>query len=184
MNMTLRGGSCLGKNFGTPFRLFYPFQHFLVTLTMAASAPLCDCGDFNSSGNPLHAAMNNATSCDTVCVEYGTYNTSFWINKGILTSRSKNCTANATGDYASAIGNNYVNISDFTVENATSNLGWAVGNENNSQKGITLNTKCSYNKLDSGQQQLPQQHGQHLSTQRVHIGAHPSPKPPLSSSTY
>jgi hypothetical protein len=85
MNMTLRGGSCLGKNFGTPFRLFYPFQNFLVALTMAASAPLCDCWDFNSSGNPLHAAMNNATSsgnplhaamnnatsCDTVCVEYG-----------------------------------------------------------------------------------------------------------------
>ena len=182
MNMTLRGGSCLGKNFGTPFRLFYPFQNFLVALTMAASASLCDCWDFNSSGNPLHAAMNNATSCDTVCVEYGTYNTSLWINKGILTSRSRNC--NATGDYASAIGNNYVNISDFTVENATSNLGWAVGNENNSQKGITLNTKCSYNKLESEQQQLPRQHGQHLSTQRVHIGAHPSPKPPLSSSTY
>ncbi len=86
----------------------------------------------------------------------------------ILTSRYRNCTANATGDYASAIGNNYVIISDFTVENATSNLGWAVGNENNSQKGITLNTKCSYNKLDSEQQQLPGQHGQNLSTQRVH----------------
>ncbi len=36
--------------------------------------------------------------------------------------------------------------------------------------------------MDSGQrkQRLPQQHGQYLSTQRVHIRAYPSPKPPLS----
>ncbi len=68
----LRGGSCLGKKFGTPYRLFSPFQHFIVALTTAASAPLCDCGNFNSSGDPLHAAMNNATSDDTICVEYCT----------------------------------------------------------------------------------------------------------------
>ncbi|KAF5433770.1 hypothetical protein C5S39_01005 [Candidatus Methanophagaceae archaeon] len=40
----LRGGSCLGKKFGTPFRLFYPFQHFIVALTTAAGAPYATAG--------------------------------------------------------------------------------------------------------------------------------------------
>ncbi|MFV9676584.1 MAG: hypothetical protein ACNYVW_02890 [Methanosarcinales archaeon] len=107
---------------------------------------------------------------------------SLWINKDISTSRSKNGTANATGDYASAIGNNYVNISGFIVENATSNLGWSMGNENNSQKGITLNTKAATANWiqDNGNSGFHSSMGNTYQHNEFISIAYPSPKPPLS----
>jgi parallel beta-helix repeat protein len=103
----------------------------LLLLSPRLRVPLRDCGDFNSSGDPLHAAMNNATSGDTICVKDGTYNTSLWIYKDRLTFRSENgtanCIVNATGAYAFATDKNYVNISGFTVENATATLWWSAG---------------------------------------------------------
>ena len=92
-----------------------------------------DGGNFNSSANPLSAAQSAATSGDTICVKDGTYHTSLRIDKGSLTFRSENgtsnCIVNATGDYAFAIagGTNYINISGFTVENATKSTWWSAG---------------------------------------------------------
>jgi len=92
-----------------------------------------DGGYFNSSANPLLSAQDNATSGDTICVKDGTYDTSILISKDSLTFCSENGTANcivsATGDYAFAVASstNYVNISGFTVENATESEGWSAG---------------------------------------------------------
>jgi len=93
-----------------------------------------DGGVFNTNATtPIQAAQDNATSGDTICVKDGTYNTSIWISKDRLTFYSENGTANciisATGDYAFAIAGstNYVNISGFTVENATKSEWWSAG---------------------------------------------------------
>jgi parallel beta-helix repeat protein len=123
----------------------YVLPEPVVSIDIPAQPPSCPCGgicvnptgwwhdggNFNSSANPLLAAYNNATSGDTICVTDGTYHTSLWIGKDNFTFRSENgtanCIVNATGDYAFATENDYVNISGFTVENATKSAGWSAG---------------------------------------------------------
>ena len=71
--------------------------------------------------------MNNATAGDVIIVRDGTYNENVNVNVAHLTIRSQNgsanCTVNASnsGDHVFDVTADYVNISGFTVENATGN---------------------------------------------------------------
>ena len=105
------------------------------------SDPSCTCGDicvnttgwwrgggtFNASSTPIQDAVNNATSGETICVGDGTYHESVNVNTSHLAIRSQNGTANcivnasSSNDHVFAVTANYVNISGFTVQNATGN---------------------------------------------------------------
>jgi parallel beta-helix repeat protein len=121
-------------------------KHLIIAVLMlmcvmgAASALTCTCGDvcvnttgwwnnsgaFNASGVPIQDAVNNATAGETICVKDGTYNENVDVATR-LTIRSENgssvTTVNASDstDHVFDVTVNYVNISGFTVENATGN---------------------------------------------------------------
>ena len=90
-------------------------------------------GDFNAATNPLSAAVGAANAGDTICVKDGTYRESVQISKNHLTLRSENgtanCIVNASGVHGFHVApeSSYVNISGFTLENATSNPWWSAG---------------------------------------------------------
>ena len=83
-----------------------------------------DGGDFNASNTPIQHAVDNATVGETICVKDGTYNENVDVNKR-LTIRSENGTANCivnasnSNDHVFHVTADYVNISGFTVQNAT-----------------------------------------------------------------
>jgi parallel beta-helix repeat protein len=70
-------------------------------------------------------AVDNATSGDTIIVRNGTYTENVDVNIANLTIQSENGTANCTvsaansGDHVFEVTANYVNITGFTVQNAT-----------------------------------------------------------------
>jgi parallel beta-helix repeat protein len=70
-------------------------------------------------------AVDNATSGDTIIVRDGTYTENVDVNIANLTIQSENGTANCTvsaansGDHVFEVTANYVNITGFTVKNAT-----------------------------------------------------------------
>ena len=104
-----------------------------------ASALTCPCGDicvntsgwwkgggaFNSSSTQIQEAVDNASSGETICVEDGTYNENVNVNVAHLTIRSENGSANCivnaldSNDHVFNVAADYVNISGFTVTNAT-----------------------------------------------------------------
>ncbi|RZB30841.1 MAG: hypothetical protein AEth_00795 [Candidatus Argoarchaeum ethanivorans] len=73
----------------------------------------------------IQQAVNNASSGDIIIVRDGTHNENVDVNKSYLTIRSENgsvnCIVNAadSGDHVFNVTANYVNITGFTVENAT-----------------------------------------------------------------
>ncbi|CAD6491419.1 MAG: Cell surface glycoprotein [Candidatus Argoarchaeum ethanivorans] len=73
----------------------------------------------------IQQAVNNASEGDTIIVRDGTYNENVDVGKSYLTIRSENGSANCivnasnSNDHVFDVQQNYVNISGFTVENAT-----------------------------------------------------------------
>jgi len=84
-----------------------------------------DGGTFNASSIPIQDAVNNATGGETICVRDGTYHENVDVNTANLTIKSENgnanCAVNATnsGDHVFYVTADWVNITGFTVENAT-----------------------------------------------------------------
>jgi len=84
-----------------------------------------DGGTFNASSTPIQDAVNNATSGETICVKDGLYHENVDVNTAGLTIQSENGTANCVvsatnpGDHVFYVTADYVNITGFTVENAT-----------------------------------------------------------------
>jgi parallel beta-helix repeat protein len=84
-----------------------------------------DSGAFNANGTPVQAAVDNATAGETICVRDGTYSENVDVDVAHLTIRSEhgsaNCIVNAasSSDHVFEVTVDYVNISGFTVENAT-----------------------------------------------------------------
>ena len=116
-------------------------DNYTMTITVSAIPTFnCTCGDicvntsgwwynnsaFNASAVPIQDAVNNATAGETICVKDGTYNENVNVATR-LTIRSENgssvTTVNASNpnDHVFEVTVNYVNISGFTVENATGN---------------------------------------------------------------
>ena len=81
---------------------------------------------FNVSSTPIQAAITNTIVGNTICVKDGTYNENVDVNVAHLTIHSENssmnCIVNAldSNDHVFYVNANYVNISGFTVQNATS----------------------------------------------------------------
>jgi len=100
---------------------------------------ICNCGDicvnesgwwrnlgtFNPSSTPIQDAVNDAVWGDTICVNDGTYYENVDVSVAGLTIQSENGTANCVvnasnpGDHVFAVNADWVNITGFTVENAT-----------------------------------------------------------------
>jgi len=84
-----------------------------------------DGGTFSASATPIQDAVDNATGGDTICVKDGNYHENVNVNTANLTIKSENgyanCVVNATdsNDHVFYVTANYVNITGFTVENAT-----------------------------------------------------------------
>jgi parallel beta-helix repeat protein len=82
-------------------------------------------GGFSASATPIQSAVNNATGGDTICVKDGLYHENIDVNTANLTIKSQNgaanCVVNASnaGDHVFEVTASYVNITGFTVENAT-----------------------------------------------------------------
>jgi parallel beta-helix repeat protein len=84
-----------------------------------------DGGIFNSSSTPIQAAVNNANEGENICVKDGTYYENVVVNVTHLTIHSENGSANCivtaldSSDHVFNVTEDYVNITRFTVENAT-----------------------------------------------------------------
>jgi len=82
-------------------------------------------GDFNASSTPIQDAVNNATGGETICVKDGNYTENVDVNTANLTIKSQNgsanCVVNASNPDAHVfnVTASYVNITGFTVQNAT-----------------------------------------------------------------
>jgi uncharacterized repeat protein (TIGR01451 family) len=85
-----------------------------------------DGGVFNPSLEPIWAAVNSSAVGETICVKDGAYNENVDVNKR-LTIRSENGSASTivnasnSNDHVFEVTANWVNISGFTVQNATEN---------------------------------------------------------------
>jgi len=111
-----------------------------VAIRLRTSALLnCTCGDicvnesgwwrdgstFTASSTPIQDAVDNAIDGDMVCVKDGTYHENVDVNTSNLTIQSENGTANCVvnasdpGDHVFNVTADRVNITGFTVENAT-----------------------------------------------------------------
>ena len=82
-----------------------------------------DPAQFNSSGTPIQAAVNNATDGDWIYVYNGSYTESIYINKQLtLVGEGRDVvTVTAPLEYSNIfyVNRDYVNISGFTVTGAT-----------------------------------------------------------------
>ena len=83
-----------------------------------------DGGAFNASGTPIQDAVNNATGGDVICVKDANYNENVDVGKRLTIrpeNESANCIVNASNpsDHVFYVTTDYVNITDFTVQNAT-----------------------------------------------------------------
>ena len=100
---------------------------------MAAAEQLCvnesgwwrDGGMLNASGTPIQAAVDNATTCETICVAAGSYTENVNIATVHLTLEGEGAdvvlvTAANSDDHAFNVADDYVNISGFTVAGTTS----------------------------------------------------------------
>jgi len=116
---------------------------YSITANFAPSGITCTCGDicvnttgwwrgggaFNASATPIQDAVDNATGGDTICVKDGNYHENVDVNTANLTIESENgsanCVVNATnpGDHVFEVTEDWVNITGFTVENATGDFG-------------------------------------------------------------
>jgi parallel beta-helix repeat protein len=126
----------------------------------------CDCGDicvnmtgwwhdgdtFNPSDTPIQAAVDSATEGKIICVQDGSYTENVIVNTANLTIRSANGStvtivqASDSNEHVFNVTANYVNITGFTVTNATGSnkagvyLGSAVQHCTISDNSATINT--------------------------------------------
>ena len=97
----------------------------LVTGVFAAVASATTIYVPEEGNQTIQQAVNNATAGDTIIVRDGTYNENIDVTVAYLTIQSENGSANCivnasnSNDYVFDVQQNYVNISGFTVENAT-----------------------------------------------------------------
>jgi len=117
-----------------------PYANDDVAIRLRTSTALpCGCGDicvsttgwwrnggtFNASATPIQGAVSNATGGETVCVKDGTYRENVDVNTANLTIKSEtnaaNCVVNASNsnDHVFYVTADWVNITGFTVKNAT-----------------------------------------------------------------
>ena len=109
-----------------------------IRLRTSAAVP-CGCGDicvnttgwwrdgstFNASSTPIQNAVNNAIEGETICVKDGTYHENVDVGISNITIQSENGTANCVAsasnpdDHVFNVTADWVNITGFTVENAT-----------------------------------------------------------------
>jgi uncharacterized repeat protein (TIGR01451 family) len=78
-------------------------------------------GDFNASGTPIQAAVDNATAGETICVQDGNYTENVDVNVDNLTIRSQNGSANCivgpdSGFDIFWVTSDWVNITGFTAQ--------------------------------------------------------------------
>jgi len=84
-----------------------------------------DGGAFNTSATPIQDAVDNATEGETICVADGTYHENVNVNTANLTIKSENgaanCIVNASdsNDHVFNVSADWVNITGFTIQNAT-----------------------------------------------------------------
>ncbi|RZB28777.1 MAG: hypothetical protein SRB1_01310 [Desulfobacteraceae bacterium Eth-SRB1] len=109
----------------------------------------------------IQQAVNNASGGDTIIVRDGIYHENVNVDVAHLTIRSENgsanCIVNASGpnDYVFNVAADYVNITGFTVENATGNHNAGIylesmehcnisyNNARNNNYGIYLYSSCN-----------------------------------------
>ena len=151
----------------------------LLTISQAAAALPCSCDDicvntsgwwhdggtFNASGTPIQAAVNAASSGDTICVAAGNYTENADITTPHLTLRGAGAdvvtvTASNSNDHVFYVTADYVNLSGFTVTgvagadmagihlNSANHCNISENNaSNNGGSGIILSTGSSNNTL-------------------------------------
>ena len=133
------------------------------TVWVFAANPLpCTCGDIcvnpngwwragtslHASSTPIQAAINNAVAGETICVKDGTYTENVDVNER-LTIKSENGSASAIVQAANPDDNVFeittdsVNITGFTVKNATGNGKAGIYIPSNNRKYCNI----SYNNL-------------------------------------
>ncbi len=114
------------------------YGYGLVNALITTAAISCDCGDicinetgwwrdggaFNASGAPIQAAVDNASSGDTICVKGGSYTETVAIATAHLTLAGEDAevvtmAAADSGDHVFKVTADYVNISGFNVTGAT-----------------------------------------------------------------
>jgi len=105
-------------------------------------------GDFNASNTPIQHAVDNATVGETSCVKDGTYKENIDINKRLTIqseSGSANCIVNSSNfnDHVFEVTADYVNISGFTVQNATGTYKAGIYLDNVDHCTISENTALS-----------------------------------------
>jgi parallel beta-helix repeat protein len=115
-----------------------------------------DGGVLNGNGTPIQAAVDDATAGETVYVWNGSYTENVNVDKRLtLTGEGAyvvNVTADSASDHVFEVTANYVNITGFTLENATASgkAGICLGDGVNSCN-ITNNTvKLNYNGIYLG----------------------------------
>jgi len=132
---------------------------------VAVEGQVCSCGDicvnetgwwrnggaFNASSTPIQDAVNNATGGDTICVKDGTYHENIDVNTANLTIKSENgavnCVVSAANpdDHVFNVTADYVNITGFTVENATGDNATGIYLYGVNHCNISNNVMCSNN---------------------------------------
>jgi len=138
-----------------------------VCIRLRTSVPVlnCTCGDicvnttgwwrnggtFSASATPIQDAVSNATGGDTICVKDGNYSENVDVNTANLTIQSENgaanCVVNATNssDHVFYVTADWVNITGFTVENATGSNATGVYLYGVNHCNISNNVMCSNN---------------------------------------
>jgi len=110
-----------------------------------------DGGTFNASVTPIQDAVNNASGGETICVKDGNYSENVDVNTANLTIQSENgaanCVVNATNssDHVFYVTADWVNITGFTVENATGSNATGVYLYGVNHCNISNNVMCSNN---------------------------------------
>lgn len=109
-------------------------------------------GSFNQSSTPLQSAVDNATSGDTIIVKDGTYEENVDVTTVNLTIHSENGSENCIVQAANSrehvfnVTADYVNISGFTVKNATASGKAGIYLGNNVDSCNIANINASSNK--------------------------------------
>jgi parallel beta-helix repeat protein len=145
-------------------------QTWVWNVTAAPQTYNCTCGDIcvnengwwrdgsvlNGNGTPIQAAVDDATAGETIYVWNGSYTENVNVNKRLTLEGEGayvvNVTAASASDHVFEVTANYVNITGFTLENATGNgkAGIYLGDGVN-RCNITNNTvKLNYNGIYLG----------------------------------
>jgi len=109
-----------------------------------------DGGIYNASDTAIQDSMDNAIAGDRICLKDGTHNENVYVDKrlSLLSENgSTNCIVNATNSNHPVfnVAANYVNISGFTVQNATGTTAAGIRLEEVSYCNISGNAAANNN---------------------------------------